>query len=60
LPEHDGARTADAVLAPEVRAGELAALAEEVGQGQPRLDGCSPELSVDGDLDADLSHWLPP
>ena len=32
------AGAAHAVLAAEVRAGQVAVLAEEVGQGQPRLD----------------------
>ena len=36
--EADGARAADAVLAADVRAGQPEAVAEEVGQQQPRLD----------------------
>ena len=50
--EQDGARAADAVLAAQVGAGELAALAQEVGQGQPGLDRRPPQPPVDGDLDA--------
>jgi hypothetical protein len=48
------------VLAAQVRAGELAALAEEVGQGEPRLDHRRPAVPVDGYLNADVSHVLPP
>ena len=37
---------AHAVLAPEMRAGEVAPFPEEVGKGQARLDGCAPLLPV--------------
>ena len=35
--DHHGARAADAVLTPEVGAGELEALAQEVGQRHPHF-----------------------
>ena len=37
--EPDGAGAADAVLAADVRAGQPEAVAEEVGEQEPRLDG---------------------
>ena len=52
--EPDGACAADAVLAADVRAGEAEAVAEEVGQEQPRLDLLDDAAAVDGD--GDLGH----
>ena len=47
--EPHGARTADAVLAADVRAGQAERVAEEVREEQPRLDLLAPGTSVDGD-----------
>ena len=58
--EQHGARAADAVLAPEVGAGEAAPLAQEVGEGQAGLDGGAPRLAVHPDLDRELTHGGPP
>src|SRR5687768_15153567 len=44
---------ADAVLAADVRAGESDAVADEVGQQQPRLDVLAVAATVDGDVDRD-------
>ena len=51
--EEDGAGAADAVLAPDVRAGETEILAEKVAQQQPRLDGSPLPRAVDDDFDGD-------
>src|ERR1700677_3970772 len=58
--QQDRAGAADAVLAADVGASQLAALAQEVDQGQPRLHARAPEPAVDPDPDADLSHRPPP
>ena len=47
--EPDRAGSADAVLAADVGAGEPEAVAEEVGQEQPRLDVLDDDPAVDGD-----------
>ena len=51
--QEDRARAADAVLAADVRAGEPQAVAEEVGQQEPRLDGLAHRAAVHGELDLD-------
>ena len=60
--EQDGARAADAVLAAEVRAGEVAVLAEEVGERLAGLGTAPVALAVDGQRDVVLvlSHVRPP
>src|SRR5438552_18900095 len=52
--EEDGARAAHAVLAADVRAGELELMAQEIGEREPVLDAGLVRLAVD--LDADGSH----
>ena len=54
--EQDRARAADAVLAPEVGAGELASLAQEVRQRQSRLDRSPTRVTVDPHLDRVVTH----
>src|SRR5687767_2218586 len=54
--EHDRARAADAVLAPEMGAGEVEVVPEEVGQGLPYLDRPLVHASVHGDPDGPLVH----
>ena len=48
-----GARTADAVLAADVRPGEAESVPEEVGQEEARLDLLAVAPAVDGDVDGD-------
>ena len=50
------ARAAHAVLAPEVGAGELELLAEEVGERRPDFGGRRPRRAVDGELDRLVDH----
>ena len=59
-----GASAADAVLAPEVGAGQTAVLAQSIGQGLARLDGDAVLVAVDpqhhghGHVGGkDLGHW---
>ena len=58
--DEDRARAAHAVLAPEVRAGEPAVLAQVVGERLARLGRPRVRLAVDGELDGVLSHDAPP
>ena len=51
--QEDRARAADAVLAADVRPGEPQAVAEEVGQQEPRLDSLAHRAAVHGELDLD-------
>src|SRR5262249_8533865 len=54
------ARAADAVLTPQVRAGEVQVLAQRVGQRLARFAPHPPALAVHGQLDVNLSHGQPP
>ena len=47
-----GARTADAVLAADVRPGEAESVPDEVGEEEARLDLLAVAPAVDGDVDA--------
>jgi hypothetical protein len=58
--EQHRAGTARAVLATQVRAGQAASIAEEIGQGQPRLDDRFKGNSVDRQLDQTFMHRMPP
>ena len=49
--EPDGARAADAVLAPDVRPGQSERVAQEVGEQEPRLDLFAVAPPVDRDVD---------
>ena len=51
--DQHGAGTADAVLAADVRAGELQVMAEEVGEQQARLDFACERGAIDGQSDRD-------
>src|SRR6185436_6564378 len=57
VDEH-GAGAAHTVLAPEVRAGEPELLAQQVGQGQPRLDRGPAGHTVHADLDLAPDHGV--
>ena len=52
--EEDRARAADAVLAPDVRAGQAEILAEEIAEQQARLDLAAVPRAVHGDVDGDV------
>src|SRR5262249_59884000 len=51
---------AHTVLTSEVRTGEPAPIAEEVGQGQTRLDGLTPTPAIHGHVHRYVSHCAPP
>src|SRR5262245_30513543 len=54
--EQDRAGSADAVLAADVGAREIEAVAQEVREARPRLDGALPRLTVDTQADRPRRH----